>query len=115
MLTLILSKDLELRFISPDATAPFRPHPAHLNEPIEAAEGLIAVDPGLSLDCRSVLRGGPALARELNPSEGNGYLRRVMLRATGTGQAEELIVSYEPSVSAQRLELTALLHGAPLG
>ena len=106
MLTLILSKDLKLRFISPDATASFRPHPAHLDLPLEATEGLMAVDPGLSLDCRSVLRGGPAVAREINPSGGDGYLRRIMLRAAGDGQVEELIVNYEPSMSAQRLELT---------
>lgn len=106
MLTLILSNDLKLRFISPDATASFRPHPAHLGQLIEAAEGLIAVDPGLSLDCRSVLRGGPAVAREVHPSGGDGYLRRIMLRAACDGQAEELIVNYEPSMSAQRLELT---------
>ena len=66
----------------------------------------MAVDPGLSLDCRSVLRGGPAVAREINPSGGDGYLRRIMLRAAGDGQAEELIVNYEPSMFAQRLELT---------
>lgn len=106
MLTLILSKDLILRFISPDATASFRPYPAHLDLPLETAEGLMAVDPGLSLDCRSVLRGGPAVAREINPSGGDGYLRRIMLRAAGDGQAKELIVNYEPSMSAQRLELT---------
>ncbi|WP_439150748.1 PAS domain-containing protein, partial [Sulfitobacter sp.] len=106
MLTLILSKDHKIRFISPDATASFRPHPAHLDQPIEAAEGLMAVDPGLSMDCRSVLRGGPAVARETHPSGGEGYLRRIMLRAAGDGQAEELIVNYEPSMSAQRLELT---------
>lgn len=106
MLTLILSKDLKLRFISPDATASFRPYPAHLDLPIETAEGLMAVDPGLSLDCRSVLRGGRAVAREINPSGGDGYLRRIMQRAAGDGQAEELIVTYEPSMSAQRLELT---------
>lgn len=70
MLTLILSKDLKLRFISPDATASFRPYPVHLDLPIEAAEGLMAVDPGLSLDCRPVLRSGPAVAREINPSGG---------------------------------------------
>lgn len=29
-----------------------------------------------------------------------------MLRAAGDGQAEELIVNYEPSMSAQRSELT---------
>lgn len=66
----------------------------------------MAVDPGLSMDCRSVLRGGPAVARETHPSGGEGYLRRIMLRAAGDGQAEELIVNYEPSMSAQRLELT---------
>lgn len=64
------------------------------------------VDPGLSLDCRSVLRGGPAVARELNLSGGDGYLRRIVLRAAADGRAEELIVNYEPSMSAQRLELT---------
>lgn len=106
MLILILSKDHKISFISPDATAQFRPHPAHLNLPIEAAEGLMEVDPGLSLDCRSVLRGGPAVARELNLSGGDGYLRRIMLRAAVDGQAEELIVNYEPSMFAQRLELT---------
>jgi len=106
VLTLILSKDHELRFISADSSALFRPHPAHLNQPIEAAEGLMAVDPGLALDCRSALRGRPTVAREINPSGGDGYLRRIMLRAAGDGQAEELIVSYEPSMSAQRLELT---------
>lgn len=106
MLTLILSNDLNLRFISPDATASFRPHPAHLDLPIEAAAGLMAVDPGLSLDCQSVLRGGPAVVRELTPSGGDGYLRRIMLRAACDGQAEELIVNYEPSMSAQRFELT---------
>lgn len=106
MLTLILSNELKLRFISPDATASFRPHPAHLDQPIEAAEGLMAVDPGLSLDCRSVMRGGPVVAREIHPSEGEGYLRRIMLRAAWNGQAEELVINYEPSVSAQRLELT---------
>lgn len=104
MLTLILSKDLKLRFISPDATASFRPHPAHLEQPIETAEGLMAVDPGLSLDCQSVLRGGPAVAREINPSRSDGYLRRIMLRAAGDGQVEEMIVNYEPSMSAQRFE-----------
>lgn len=106
MLTLILSKDFKLRFISPDATASFRPHPAHLDQPIEAAEGLMAVDPGLSLDCQSVLRGRPAVACEIHPSGGDGYLRRIMPRAAGDGLAEELIVSYEPSMSAQQLELT---------
>ena len=106
MLTLILSKDLKLRFISPDATALFRPHPAHLDQSIEAAQGLMAVDPGLSLDCRSVLRGGPATSREINPSGGDGYMRRIMLRAASDEQTEELVISYEPSVSAERLELT---------
>ncbi|MGO4917808.1 PAS domain-containing sensor histidine kinase [Pseudogemmobacter sp. W21_MBD1_M6] len=106
MLTLILSKDLDLRFISPDATASFRPHPAHLDQPIEVAEGLMEVDPGLSLDCRAALRGGPAVRREINPSGGDGYLRRIMLRTTGGGKTEELVISYEPGVSAQRLELT---------
>ena len=106
MLTLIVSKDYKIRFISPDATASFRPHPAHLEQPIEAAEGLMAVDPGLSLDCRSVLRGGSAVVRDLSPSGGAGYLRRIMLRAAGNGQAEELIVNYEPSMSSQRFELT---------
>jgi len=77
-----------------------------LEQPIEAAEGLMAVDPGLSLDCRSVLRGGSAVVRDLSPSGGDGYLRRIMLRAAGNGQAEELIVNYEPSMSSQRLELT---------
>ncbi|MBR2656088.1 MAG: PAS domain-containing protein [Loktanella sp.] len=105
MLTLILSKDLKLRFISPDATALFRPHPAHLDQSIEAAQGLMAVDPGLSLDCRSVLRGGPATLREINPSGGDRYMRRIMLRAAGDDQPDELVVSYEPSVSAQRFEL----------
>jgi PAS domain S-box-containing protein len=46
------------------------------------------------------------VAREINPSGGDGYLRRIMLRAAGDGQAKELIVNYEPSMSAQRLELT---------
>jgi hypothetical protein len=81
---------------------------AHLDLPIESAEGLMEVDPGLSLDCLSVLRGGPAVMRELNPSGGDGYLRRIMLRTAGDGQAEELIVSCEPSMSAQRLELTQI-------
>lgn len=106
MLLLILSKDLKLRFISPDATASFRPHPAHLDLPIEAAEGLMAVDPGLSLDCRSALREGATVLREINPSRDDGYLRRIMLRAAGDHQAEELVISYEPKVCAQRLELT---------
>lgn len=106
MLILILAKDLKLRFISPDATASFRPHPAHLDQPIEAAEGLMTVDPGLSLDCRSVLRGGPTVVREVNPSRADGYRRRIMLRAASDGQAEELVISYEPGESAQRFELT---------
>lgn len=106
MLTLIASKDLKLRFISPDATALFRPHPAHLDQPIEAAQGLMAVDPGLSLDCRSVLRGGPTTSREINPSGGNGYVRRIMLRPASDERDEELVISYEPSVTAQQLELT---------
>lgn len=106
MLTLILSKDLKLRFISPDVTASFRPYPAHLDLPIETAEGLMTVDPGLFLDCRSVLRGGPDVAREINPSGGDRYLRRIMLRAAGDGQPEEIIISYDPSMSAQQSELT---------
>lgn len=108
VLTLIVSKDLNLRFISSDATASFRPHTAHLDLPIEAAEGLMAVDPGLSLDCRSVLRGGPTVVREINPSGGGGSLRRIMLRAAGDEQAEELVINYETAVSTQRLELIEL-------
>ena len=108
VLTLIVSKDLNLRFLSSDATASFRPHPAHLDQPIEAAEGLMAVDPGLSLDCRSVLRGGPALVRKISSPGGGGFLRQIMLRTASNGQADELIVNYEPSVSAQRLELIEL-------
>jgi len=38
----------------------------------------MAVDPGLSLDCRSGRSGGPAAARELTRSGGEGYLRRIM-------------------------------------
>lgn len=106
MLILILSKDLKLRFTSPDATASFQPRHAHLDQPIEAAKGLMAVDPDLSLDCRSVLRGWPAAVREVTPSGGEGYMRRIMLRAAGDEQAEELVISYEPTVCAQRLELT---------
>lgn len=105
MLTLILSKDLKLRFISPDASVSFRPHPAHLDQPIEAAGGLMAVDPGLSLECRAVLRGKPATMREIKPFGGDGYLRRIMLRAASDGQAEELVINYESSVSAQEMEL----------
>jgi len=106
VLTLILSKDLKLRFISPDATTSFRPYPAHLEQPIDAAKDLMAVDPGLSLDCRSVMRGGSTVMRELNSSRSEGYLRRVMLRAACDGQDDELVISYEPTVSAHRLELT---------
>lgn len=115
MLTLIVSKDLNLRFVSPDATASFRPHPAHLDRPTESAEGLMAVDPSISLGCRAALRGSPTVVREINPSGGDGYLRRIMLRAAGDRQAEELIVHYEPSMSAQRLELTQVqAHAAAL-
>ncbi len=105
MLTLILSKDMKLRFISDGATASFRPHPAHLDQPIEAAEGLMQVDPDLSLDCRSILRDRMAVVREINPSWGGGYWRRIMLRAAGEACAEELVISYEPTASAQQLEL----------
>ncbi len=63
------------------------------------------VDPGLSLDCRAVLRGGPNVVREITPSGGDGYLRRIMLRAAGDEEAQELVITYEPSMSAQRLEL----------
>ena len=38
----------------------------------------MAVDPGLSLDCRSGRSGRPAAARELTRSGGEGYLRRIM-------------------------------------
>jgi PAS domain S-box-containing protein len=106
LLLLILSKDLKLRFIAPDATASFQPRHAHLDQPIEGAEGLMAVDPGLSLDCRSVLRGGQASVRQVSPFGGEGYMRRIMLRAACEEQAEELVISYEPTDSAQRLELT---------
>lgn len=105
VLILILSKDLKLRFISPDTTAPFRPHPAHLDCPIEAAEGLMAVDPSLSLDCRLALQGKPAALRKISSSAGDGYLRRIMLRTTVDGPTEELVVSYEASVATLRLEL----------
>ncbi len=105
MLTLILSKDLKLRFISPDATASFRPHPAHLGQPIEAAGALMTVDPGLSLECRAALRGRPATVREIKLSGGGGYMRRIMLRAASDGQAEELVINYEAPVSAQEMEL----------
>ncbi|PXW65645.1 PAS domain S-box-containing protein [Loktanella sp. PT4BL] len=66
----------------------------------------MAVDPGLSLDCRSVLRGGQASVRQVSPFGGEGYMRRIMLRAACEEQAEELVISYEPTDSAQRLELT---------
>jgi len=68
-----LSKDLKLRFISSDATASFRPHPANLDQPIEAADGLMAVDPGLSLNCRSVLRSGRTVV-SLRLSRSDGYM-----------------------------------------
>ncbi len=55
------------------------------------------------------------MVREIKPLGGDGYLRRIMLRAAGDGQAEELIVNYEASMSAQRLELTQVqAHAAAL-
>lgn len=107
MLILILSKDLELRFVSPNATAPFRPGSRHLGQPIEAAKSLMMADLGLSLDCRAVLQ------RELIPTPhigqpgAEGYLRRIMLRMAD-GQTEELIVSYEPGALAPQAELAQI-------
>jgi signal transduction histidine kinase/DNA-binding response OmpR family regulator len=55
------------------------------------------------------------VVREIKPLGGDGYLRRIMPRAAGDGQAEELIVNYEASMSAQRLELTQVqAHAAAL-
>lgn len=68
----------------------------------------MAVDPGLSLDCRSVLKSRATLVREISPSGGDGYLRRIILRTTRDVQFKELIITYEACVSTLRLELAQL-------
>lgn len=108
MLIFILSKNLKFRFISPDATVPFRPHPVHLDQPIETAAGLMEVDPGLSLDSRSALQGALVVPSELRPPTGASYLRRIMLRTKGDEQTQELIISYEVGAPALGLELAQL-------
>ena len=108
MLILILSKDLKLRFVSPNATAPFRPGSRHLGQPIEAAKSLMMADPGLSLDCRAALQREPTHMRHVGQPGAEGYMRRIMPRMMADERVEELIVSYEPGALAPHVELVQI-------
>jgi hypothetical protein len=82
VLHLILSPDLNLCFLyPPDAATTFKPGPEHLGQPIESARLLIAADPGLPLDCRAAAKGVDVPPRHIGASAGEGYLRRIFVRA----------------------------------
>jgi len=106
VLHLILSPDLNLRFLyPPDAATSFKPGPEHVGQPIEAARLLIAADPGLPLDCRAAVKGADVPPRRIGAAAGEGYLRRIVSRLGTNGEPIELIVTYEVGTMTARLEL----------
>ncbi|MFA8387577.1 MAG: PAS domain S-box protein [Pelagibaca sp.] len=106
MLILILSRDLELQFVShTEATPAFRPSSKTVGLPIEASKALIEADPDLPLDCKAALERGHEQTRSIGDPYGDGYLRRISVRMADVGRAQELVVSYEAGPLAPRTEL----------
>ena len=106
MLILILSRDLELRFVShSEATPAFRPSTDTVGLPVKASKALIEADPDLPLDCRAALERGHVQTRSIGDPAGEGYLRRISVRKADDGRLEELVVSYEAGPLAPRTEL----------
>jgi len=106
VLHLILSPDLNLCFLyPPDAATTFKPGPEHLGQPVESARLLIAADPGLPLDCRAAAKGVDVPPRRIGASAGEGYLRRIFVRAGPDAKPLDLIVTYEVGAMVARAEL----------
>ncbi|WP_229747936.1 PAS domain-containing sensor histidine kinase [Marivita lacus] len=107
VLILILSRDLELRFVShTESTPAFRPSTDTVGLPVEASKALIEADPDLPLDCRAALERGHVQTRSIGDPAGEGYLRRISVRKADDGRLEELVVSYEAGPLAPRTELS---------
>lgn len=106
VLVLILSRDLELKFVSHSESTPgFRPTPDSVGLSIEASKALVQADPDLPLDCRAALEAGRGQTRGIGDPAGAGYLRRISIREAEDGRLEELVVSYEAGPLASRAEL----------
>ena len=109
MLILIFSRDLTLQFISNgDATASFRPLPAQIGQPIEAARSLVAADPTLPLACSAALKGERPAPCAIGDAQGQGYLRQIDLRLDSDTRPQDVIVSYLPGPTAPEAELAGL-------
>ncbi len=106
MLILILSCDLELKFVSHAEDSPgFRPHTESIGMSIEASKALIEADPDLPLDCWEAASGGATRTRAIGDPEEDGYWRRISVRESDDGCPEELVVSYEAGHLAPSAEL----------
>ncbi|MEZ0468922.1 PAS domain-containing protein, partial [Phaeobacter sp. SYSU ZJ3003] len=106
MLILILSSDLELKFVThTDVAKDFCPPTDNIGMPIEASKSLIETDPNLSFDCRAALKGKPGQIRRIVGASKEEYLRRISLRRSDNGLQDELIISYQAGALTPRLEL----------
>ncbi|EDM72235.1 multisensor hybrid histidine kinase [Roseobacter sp. AzwK-3b] len=108
MLILLLSSDLRIDFVSPDAIEPFAPNVDCLRMPLEAAAHLLRVDPGLPLGCDAVLNGRAHEAVQISPSDGRNYLRRIAPQRGLDGKIHQLVVSYESGDLEPILELNTV-------
>ena len=95
MFFLILSTELDILYVSPEGSAPFRPAGCCIGMPVHAAAALMAADPQLPRSCLDVLQGAVMLPVTLGHGAEQGYVRRILLRGGIGGARDEIIVVYE--------------------
>jgi two-component system, chemotaxis family, CheB/CheR fusion protein len=91
--TLFLDKDLNIRFFTPATKALFSILPSDIGRPLSDLNSL-AVDPGLLMDARAVLRTLDPTECEIESRGGSCYIRRVLPYRTQNDGVEGVVITF---------------------
>ncbi len=91
--TLFLDGDLNIRFFTPTAKSLFRVIASDIGRPL-ADLTLLAADPSLIADARSVLTNSASLGREIAAESGGWYMRRILPYRTQDNRIEGVVITF---------------------
>jgi len=93
IVTLVLDRDLKLRFFTPAATSLFKITPAKLNRPLSEIARSFA-DPDLLLDAKTAINTRVSLWREVEADNGVWYNRRLLPYRSADNDIQGVVITF---------------------